>query len=640
MPASATTDKRRQDESGQISLGTKFLLNAAMLGNESSLAFITLMSVPVLQSLGAPLEYVSILYIFQGAAAAVLIPIIGVVSDGGPDPRVRKIPLVLLSNSISLVGGGILIAASFMRISTLGDYTRQISLTNAANTSQAGLLSDSSSEPSLPFSQETTSATVTPTGSGSDVTSTAILGMLAYAVLELGYDTTNSCVKACVVTCTPRAEQTSVLLLGLLVAALGGCCTALMGSLDLTALLPLETGEESNTVLLQASAQVTITMVMIVLGTLCTLATARFRLRTTPDPVHNMPLTSSPQSLAQSSSAQAYGTFGSQGGPSHTHEDPAVECARVCVTGGGPRDLDGDVASKERRLHDYDQLPGESSQSDPDMLVSKVQDSSLCGDCSGSRNSDMTGGDVEYTYDDVPLYPAEKSRVEDDQSGRSTSIMARFLRAVTEKSGRNLVLVCVATFFATGVMQGFNMFIADFLGKEVFKGQPLADPGSDMTAFYDQGVRLASRGTLISFVSFGLVNLFNARLLKHIGLKKEFVSVHVLFAASLLWMVSVDSVLAFHVNAAIVGIQRSLTYSLPFVVANDYSHQVDVTGEKRTVRVGTAIAIMSSMLPLSNCALYSWFGPLAAYAGPAAPMYASVACAIVAAGCFLSYGHL
>nr|KAG5707166.1 hypothetical protein BaRGS_017850 [Batillaria attramentaria] len=205
-------------------------------------------------------------------------------------------------------------------------------------------------------------------------------------------------------------EQTSVLLLGLLVAALGGCCTALMGSLDLTALLPLETGEDS--------AQVTITMVMIVLGTLCTMATARFRLRTTPDPVHNMPLTSSPQSLAQSSSAQAY---------------------------------------------------------------------------------------------------AEKSRVEDDQSGRSTSTMARFLRAVTEKSGRNLVLVCVATFFATGVMQGFNMFIADFLGKEVFKGQPLADPGSDMTAFYDQGVRLASRGTLISFVSFGLVNLFNTRLLKHIG---------------------------------------------------------------------------------------------------------------------------
>lgn len=63
--------------------------------------------------------------------------------------------------------------------------------------------------------------------------------MVAFILLDIGYDTLNGFTKSFILTCTPRSEHTSVLLVGLVMASAGGVSTAALGVVDFASLLGL-----------------------------------------------------------------------------------------------------------------------------------------------------------------------------------------------------------------------------------------------------------------------------------------------------------------------------------------------------------------------------------------------------------------
>lgn len=59
------------------------------------------------------------------------------------------------------------------------------------------------------------------------------LGMLGFVLTGIGVTCTHSCITSWVLACSPRAEHTSVLMLSLVMASLGGVSTAALGMVDL-----------------------------------------------------------------------------------------------------------------------------------------------------------------------------------------------------------------------------------------------------------------------------------------------------------------------------------------------------------------------------------------------------------------------
>ena len=62
---------------------------------------------------------------------------------------------------------------------------------------------------------------------------TALLGLVSFCAMDLGYDANTAASRSCVLSCSPKADHTSVLVLALVMAALGGLINNVFGIVDL-----------------------------------------------------------------------------------------------------------------------------------------------------------------------------------------------------------------------------------------------------------------------------------------------------------------------------------------------------------------------------------------------------------------------
>ncbi|KAK7507944.1 hypothetical protein BaRGS_00000909, partial [Batillaria attramentaria] len=189
----ATRQDHAQDVKGKsgprLNLRDKLTLVATFLGNESSISYEQLYLVPVLQTLGMPLRLSSLTGLVSGVLGVVILPILGWLSDRGSNPNRRKRNGVLASTSIMLLGISVVIVASVLHLQK--------------------------------------------------VPVTAGFAMLGFVVYEFGIDNANSFSRSWILACSSRCEHTSLLVLGLVMAAVGGISTAALARVDFLSLLNL-----------------------------------------------------------------------------------------------------------------------------------------------------------------------------------------------------------------------------------------------------------------------------------------------------------------------------------------------------------------------------------------------------------------
>lgn len=65
----------------------------------------------------------------------------------------------------------------------------------------------------------------------------ALIAVLGFVLIDWGYDMTNVSVKTYMISYSPRMDHVSLLVLGVLMASVGGCCTAVTGLIDLGSLI-------------------------------------------------------------------------------------------------------------------------------------------------------------------------------------------------------------------------------------------------------------------------------------------------------------------------------------------------------------------------------------------------------------------
>nr|KAG5694221.1 hypothetical protein BaRGS_035325 [Batillaria attramentaria] len=287
----------------QLRLIQKLALNMGMLANDAVVAFCQLYTVPVLQSLGTPVTFVSLTPFISSPLSVLVLPVLGYFSDRGNNLPRRKVFATWVSFFLS-VAGLVLISSASMTLlmrSSGANWTRiyngstdpndvHLKTTptymvspdldldlhknapsahpamNAGNASwflnesdPAHLIRHADSKKQLPLNlsdedwesghvphSHELSNTSTPDNSSHHTIHlplTAVMGIVGFALTEVGYDASSTSVKSLVVTCSPREAHTSVFVLGLLMAAVGGCLAGITGLTDLSSVLVNTAGE-------------------------------------------------------------------------------------------------------------------------------------------------------------------------------------------------------------------------------------------------------------------------------------------------------------------------------------------------------------------------------------------------------------
>ncbi|KAK7089806.1 hypothetical protein V1264_024834 [Littorina saxatilis] len=232
--------------------------------------------------LGMPMRLASLLGSVSGISGFLLLLLVGWIIDRGSNPIRRKsiamvfgagclllgMSLVVVANTLHLVdlinyngtlspvdnhsypwniivpADGLLLlennrfgVPSIMSTSVKGDAGRDLFFTlDLIDSSMDGSFSEKGLKASV---HKGTAGKSWMMNDSTELSLKAGLGLLAFILLDTGFDAINSFTRSFVLTCTPRSEHTSVLLVGLVMASAGGVSTAALGVVDFASLLGL-----------------------------------------------------------------------------------------------------------------------------------------------------------------------------------------------------------------------------------------------------------------------------------------------------------------------------------------------------------------------------------------------------------------
>lgn len=248
------------NEDSSLPLHRKLLLNAAMMGNEMCVAFQQLYEVPLLQILGVPVTYVSLYPIVTGPTAMLLMSLQGYFCDRGPHHRQKKIAILTCNCAVVLFGIAVLVCANLLllynhekkNVTIVPEYLYNHSLlmptsvtpkliTPAENSS----VDDSVIKPlkrnldiAVSSYDENVFIAVPQEQQEDDdaglLAMTAIVGLVGFSAMDIGYDINTAANRSCVLSCSPKTDHTSMLVLALVMAAAGGLINNVLGLVDLS----------------------------------------------------------------------------------------------------------------------------------------------------------------------------------------------------------------------------------------------------------------------------------------------------------------------------------------------------------------------------------------------------------------------
>ncbi|KAK7502756.1 hypothetical protein BaRGS_00006006 [Batillaria attramentaria] len=597
-PAGEDAEQNRfcaTDGEDRVTFLQKALLTALLTGNDSAIAFSQLYDVPLLQTFGVPVALVSMYPIMAGPLAMILIPLTGFLTDKGAKHRQKKIVAVVVNSVVFLSGIAFIVSANLLLMS------------------QTELGKDAGAENSSVWGENKTSPT-SPDGDAGvfNLPTTAVLGLIGFILFDVGYDCNTASVRSCVLACSPRQHHISLLAQALGMAALGGCITCVLGLFDLSPLLNVSAREGSLPA--QTTVVLFVCVTLIVLGTISTVTMSWYNARRLENSVY-LPLTND-ETLEQ------YGTF---------------------TTGPDGKPLAKDTDHEDTTSFTITGTSNESVKGNNDG-GREYSESTTSGECGH-------GGNVLHKGALAPPSSASVREVSIVESTNhlSPATMLPILASSTGDShkpqrGRitetvNFAIACLSLYMASSVLYSYNMYVSDFLGKELFGGAPSAPSGSPELEAYEDGVGLASSGLLIMFCSYFIVSVLQDRLLRVVGHKLDFCLSHFLMAAAVLTLTLTKNLACYYVACGVYGAQRSAMLTVPFALANEYSQQQARTTTSGGANVGKAIAIMTCMLPLNYCTIYMVSGPLMALTGyDATPLLVASGFACLAAITFMLHG--
>ncbi|KAK7497295.1 hypothetical protein BaRGS_00011589 [Batillaria attramentaria] len=594
--ASTSTSQSRVPDANEnsglhLSLREKLTLVAELLGIEASISYEQLYLLPVLQTLGIPLGLAPMAGLVSGVLGAVVLPILGWLSDRGSNPNSRKRNGVLVCTSLMLLGISFVIVASVLHLhlqspevlrklsdnsSNPGNTDRSLSSEVTPNTINVSNLTNLFDKEQS-FGKKANFAQSVKNSSDENVIKgkmpfTAGFAVLGFVVYEFGYDSSSSFTRSWILACSPRSDHTSLLLLGLVMAAVGGISTAALARVDFLSLLNLASKDSDRDGLLRLVVQISVQgaaiAVFLVLGMVSALRSGNRLLSSLQ-----------PQKVASNrDNDKNPNAFSGSNWQCSADDSPSS------IVAAASREVTNDTKSE-----------------------------SAAGTTVKGKSS-LKSYETSYKLDESVPQQTEESPAGNTDTPRPHKKRDDWICPV-RRFVCKVVFICSAMCFSMGASYMFTYFISDYVGKAVYGGDPRADVDSDDLANYLTGVRTVAWGILVFMVTYLLISLVHTRILAAIGYKVEFVVVQLVTGGCMVLLAVTARIELFFLLCVVAGMHRTCLYGVPYAATNDIIQNEADDEKGGSGRVGMAMSVVTAMIPLAYCILYPWTGLLMEWTG-------------------------
>ncbi|XP_063811219.1 solute carrier family 45 member 3 isoform X2 [Pseudophryne corroboree] len=117
-----------------------------------------------------------------------------------------------------------------------------------------------------------------------------------------------------------------------------------------------------------------------------------------------------------------------------------------------------------------------------------------------------------------------------------------------------------------------TLFYTDFVGEGIYRGVPVAEPGTEARLRYDEGVRMGSFGLFLQSVTSIIISSSMDHLVKIFGTRCVYVTGVSCLPVSAIIMCFSDNVIMITASAAMTGIPFSVLQILPYTLTSLYHH--------------------------------------------------------------------
>ncbi|KAL8611000.1 hypothetical protein ACOMHN_042616 [Nucella lapillus] len=674
---------------------------------------------PVLQLLGMPLFLSSLVPLVSGPLSVLLLSFMGWLTDRGSNPQCRKIAVTILVSGILMLGMVCVLAANMIHLNQL--YENVDVCTNASsvvvttpvysdcenNTGSSIVVGTEGGLGQFGKKNESRFQEILVTEScGNDKTFfmvpfKAMLAMLGFVLIDVGFDGTSSFTKVYIATCSPVSERASALVVGMIMASAGGLFMSLLGMADMTSFLgpPFAKGGSGS---LKVAMEAILVVVSVLVGLPITLLTGRaIRASHTDLSVslaeddhqhdHTLPNQTSRLPYWDQVSVEdnpgkhsphhvdLFDTRGPNGTLTLNEEEKRIVNGASSLV-----EIRGDIVNPFKRVSYVEEI----RENGTDFIEGKVKvplgiNTHLCG-ITGQMLDSPPSPENERVQEDIHLHFNQKSlrkitaneeaknfeketepygrlSIRHDSTGNGGPAMLlrhteksaplkTTLEKETERMGEKakdkrtcckrgvkvrIALIMVSTCLTVGMAFLFSVGISDYVAKAIYLGDPDAEPGTDSHVRYQEGLKVASRGFAVHYAAYILFNLLNPHLLSVLGYRLEFFLVQFSTAGTMVILALTARLEVFFVLAALAGMHRVTFHVLPFAAAT----HILKTADPESRQVGFVISLIAAAIPLGDCILVAWLGPVEQLTGVvSSPLWMGATCGCLSALAFFFVG--
>ncbi|KAK7506813.1 hypothetical protein BaRGS_00001664 [Batillaria attramentaria] len=617
--------RKHERTGGGMSVVQKLLLNAQLLGNEANTNFEQLYTVPNLQLLGMPLKLVSLTAVVAGPVGTLLMPLLGWLSDKGSNPNRRKMMTVILCMALLVSGVFCVVLANVLHL-----QSRSNPIPAAKDATD---LKGRESNTSPRYSSKIQTAyqrhwNVTADGKTGPPFA-AQIGLLAFVLLDVGFDLTNAFVKAWVLTCSPRAEHTSVLMMGTAIGSVGGLVTSTLAVVDFDVSLFGLGDNEGMGLAVQVCVQAIAVLFLVLAGSVLTILVGYRQLQSKTENLEKGSIDEDNVKPKRADHTKANDCDESKQPLLQTRKtmDQAVHQGVPADYGSGQRQTGDPVAARVSPVTDVCYRSATCTYAD-----GTCESFHRSADIRRQRSAPVTHGNGSD-----PVAASDSSSV-----GVTCNSRFHIFRSSQNTFKWKIGCICASLYFSVGLVHMFSMMSTDYVGKTIYGGNPEAEPGSDSLRNYQTGVRFASVGFIVYYISYLLASACHKRVHQVLGYLKEYALVQMSASACMVTLALTARMEVYFLLCILAGFQRASYFVIPYAVTNDLIQaQAQESGRDGGAKLGLFMSLVSGMIPLAYSTIFTSVGPLEYITGDVStPLWLGAACGCLSTICFLPVGYL
>ncbi|RUS81097.1 hypothetical protein EGW08_011137, partial [Elysia chlorotica] len=435
-----------------------------------------------------------------------------------------------------------------------------------------------------------------------------ILGILGFICLDIGFDLGNPMCRAFIIEHSPSSQHTHLLITATQLASLAGLLMSLLGVFDLPEVIEATFGVDgtSGTFIFM----LTVILIIVVSFFLCSIWTGislrktAICIKTTKTPSIKVSR-SSEHMRGEKDVADDKAPLLLKPKQSANHNN-GIYMSFECTLSSA---IDTDIEST-LSLPNSEPQPESHTLSQSHSLLESIDETVNTPLSFADKEAPVvssSGGEKEV----IPRIPS--SQIGDKNAGDCRTETSPSSPKKPSLFNKRLVILVASSAFSVSSLIGIVMYSSNAVTLGIYGANPTAELGTPGNIRYRRGLRTAALGNVVFYISYFFSCLLNNKSYKLFGEKVYNLICHGLIVFATAIMILTQRVEAYFVAMATLGPFRTCIFTLPYVLANQFTKvMVKMVGEGPvdSTQVGRVTAIIGCALPCVYVVMSSTMGPL------------------------------